>query len=119
MFATTTITTKNHTRTQLQQALDRDSVGSQPRAVGLDDAGRFGQERDPTAPIFRRADARAKTFQFALHGGRAYPPPRSADRNPTPPRRPWRRGGVRVSGPGRGAGVTSWGRTSSSTGSRP
>ena len=71
MFATTTITTKNSTRTQLQQALDRDSVSTQPREVGLDDAGRFVQELDPTAPIFRRATARAKTFQFDLLGGRA------------------------------------------------
>jgi hypothetical protein len=71
MFATTTTTTKNPNRTQLQQALDRDAAGSQPREIGLDDAGRFGQELDPTAPIFRRASARAKTFQFDLLGGRA------------------------------------------------
>ena len=75
MFAVTT--TKNNTkcdhRSALQQALDRDSVRTQPQEVGLDDGavGVFENQADPTTPIFRLQESWTyQGWKYTLTPGR-------------------------------------------------
>lgn len=68
MFAATT--TKFDNRSQLQQALDRDSVRTQSREVGLDDGAVaiFDDNADPAAPIFGRKPGAPRLFEIDFAG---------------------------------------------------
>ena len=67
---TATINTKCDHRSELQQALDHDAVGTQSQEVGLDDGAVavFENTADPTAPIFRRTATAPRLFEVDLAG---------------------------------------------------
>jgi hypothetical protein len=71
MFSATTISSAFEYRSQFQQALDRDSVRTQSREVGLDDgaiAVFTDDPADPAAPIFRRTSSAPRLFEIELAG---------------------------------------------------
>jgi hypothetical protein len=71
MFAATTTNSKFDSRSQCQQALDRESVRTQCQEIGLDDGAVaiFADDHvDPTAPIFRRSSTAPRLFKIDLAG---------------------------------------------------